>query len=201
MIFNSNPCVTRCCIVGPIYSPVEGGKGESSYSTTASAPVCNFFVKDCCTKGSSCIFSHETPHHKKQPAWDESATATVAPPRPERKAATLTLRTAAAKARAADTSETSVAGSSDARIGVEEHDGASTETGTLKTDVKAKAVKILERHRWGETGYCSYMGLGTVTVPGKMRGRFCHTCRGGLCVINSPDRGFSWLRPWFYVLL
>ena len=129
--------------------------------------------------------------------------------------APLTLQTAAAKARAAasstdaeddaeqataDTSETSVAGSSDARIGVED-DGASNEMVTGKTDVKAKAVEILERHRWNEIEYCSEMGLGTVTVRGKMRGRFCHTCRGGLCVINSPDRGLKWLRPRFHVLL
>ena len=116
-----------------ICSPVESGKGESSSSTTASAPVCNCFVKGRCTKGSSCMFSHEMPHEKEQPAWDKSATATVAPPRPDKKVATVTLRTAAAKARAADTSETSVAASS---------------------DVKAKAVEILERHRWDEMGYC-----------------------------------------------
>ncbi|CAN0151411.1 unnamed protein product [Ascophyllum nodosum] len=130
---------------GSICSPVEGGKGESSSSATSSAPVCKFFVKSRCTKGSSCIFSHATPHQKEQPAWDKSATATVAP-RPERKVAALTLRAAAAKARAADTSETSVAASSDAKIGVDEHDGASSETGTVRTDVKDKAVEILERH-------------------------------------------------------
>ena len=139
---------------GSICSPVEGGKGESSSSATSSAPVCKFFVKSRCTKGSSCIFSHATPHQKEQPAWDKSATATVAP-RPERKVAALTLRAAAAKARAADTSETSVAASSDAKIGVDEHDGASSETGTVRTDVKDKAVEILERHRWDEVGYCS----------------------------------------------
>ena len=51
------PCLNHSCL------------SSSSYSrTTASAPVCKFFMKGRCTEGSSCLFSHETPHQKEQPA-------------------------------------------------------------------------------------------------------------------------------------
>ena len=65
-------------------------EGAQPREATASAPVCRFFAKGRCTKGSSCIFSHETPPPKEQSA-----------------------------------------------------------------DVKVKAAKVFERHRWDEMGYCS----------------------------------------------
>ncbi|CAN0398208.1 unnamed protein product, partial [Ascophyllum nodosum] len=39
-------------------------EGARPCEATTSAPMCKFFAKGRCTKGASCIFSHETPHQE-----------------------------------------------------------------------------------------------------------------------------------------